>query len=159
MCNYGIIKLVQYEWNPSVILPVSSIYAFSTTTSLCCHSWIYTSFSSCMLGWKCVYNSFVRKEQTEKTQDWPDFSVDAPENRDSPANNIHAVSCRDETSPVGYFAFLFAVKDLSVLRAFSVIIPDKEIYLSLAVLSIKSVKEKQTKKQAKAYKQQQQKWN
>lgn len=94
-----------------------------------------------------MYNSFVKKEQTEKTQDWPDFSVDAPENRDSPANNIHAVSCRDETFPVGYFAFLFAVKDLSVLRAFSVIIPDKEIYLSLAVLSIKSVKEKQTNKQ------------
>lgn len=83
-----------------------------------------------------MHNPFVRKEQSEKTEYLPDFSVDAPENRDSPTSNFCAVSCRDETSPGGYFAFLLAVKGILVLRAFLVSVPDKEIFLSLSVLSI-----------------------
>lgn len=74
-----------------------------------------------------MHNSFVRKEEAEKTQYLPNFFVHAPENRDSPTSSVHAVSCRDKTSPGGYFAFLLAVKGILVLRAFLVSVPDKEI--------------------------------
>jgi len=77
-----------------------------------------------------VHISLVRKERAEKTEYLPDFAVDAPENRYSPTSSIHAVSCRDETPPGGYFSFLLAVKGISVMRAFLVSVPDKEIYLS-----------------------------
>lgn len=77
---------------------------------------------------------FDRKEQAKKTQYWTDFSLDAPENRGSLACSIYAVSCRDETSPGAFFAYLLAVKDLSTLGAFSVTMSDKEIYLNLRVL-------------------------
>lgn len=80
-----------------------------------------------------MYNKFVRIWQAKKTQYWPDFS---PENRDFPACSINIASCRDETSPRGYFAYLLAVKDLSTLGAFSVTVPDKEIYLNLGVLRV-----------------------
>lgn len=76
-----------------------------------------------------VHNLYVRKEQAKTTEYLPDFSVDAPENRDSPTSNIYSVSCRDETSPGGYFAFLLAVKDISALKAFLVSVPDKKIHL------------------------------
>lgn len=89
-----------------------------------------------------MQNSFVRKEQAKKTEYLLDFSVDAPENRDSPTSSSHAVSCKDEISPGGYFAFLLAVEGISVLRAFLVLVPDKGIYLSLAVLSIHFFEEK-----------------
>lgn len=92
-----------------------------------------------------MHNSFVRKEQAKKTEYLLDFSVDAPENRDSPTSSSHAVSCKDEISPGGYFAFLLAVEGISVLRAFLVLVPDKGIYLSLAVLSIHFFEEKKNK--------------
>lgn len=49
---------------------------------------------------------------------------------DSSTSNIPVVSCRDETSPGGYFAFLLAVKGILVLRAVLGSVPDKEMYLS-----------------------------
>lgn len=111
---------------------ISSTNAFNTTTyvPLLMHEFLNPFIHICLD--ESVYNKFVWKEQAKKTQYWPDLS---PENRDSPACSINIVSCRDETSPGGYFAYQLAVKDLSTL-GFSVTMSDKEIYLNLGVLKI-----------------------
>lgn len=135
------VKLISYPLLYLVFMPFSQTRLYVAFIN----SWICKSFYSCVLGWKCVHNSFVRKEQAKKTEYLLDFSVDAPENRDSPTSSSHAVSCKDEISPGGYFAFLLAVEGISVLRAFLVLVPDKGIYLSLAVLSIHFFEEKKNK--------------
>lgn len=52
-----------------------------------------------------VCTALLLEKRRQRTEYLPDFSVDVPENRHYPTSSIRAVSCRDETSPGGYFAF------------------------------------------------------